>query len=193
MTSLTDRRAATDSTILDVLTERWSTRIFDASAPIDEVALASALEAARWAPTASNKQPWRLIVGRRGTATHAAILESLMGFNSAWAADAAALVVFVAETARDGEALPWALYDTGQVAGHFTVQAHADGLSTHQMGGFHRDAIISAFELGEDFTPVTVMAVGSLGDIRTASEQLQARENAPRERRSLTESVLVND
>ncbi len=193
MSTSIDHRAATDTTILDVLTERWSTRIFDADAAIDESALASALEAARWAPTASNKQPWRLIVGRRGTATHAAILTSLMGFNSAWAADAGALIVFIAETARDGEALPWAIYDAGQVAAHFTVQAHADGLSTHQMGGFHRDAIAEAFDLGEDFTPVTVMAVGALGDIRTASAELQARENAPRERRALAESVLVND
>ena len=192
MSTLTDRRAATDSPILDVLTERWSTRIFDANTPIDEDALASALEAARWAPTAANTQPWRLIVARRGTDAHAQIVSALAGFNSAWAGDAAVLVVFVAETVRDGKPLTWALYDTGQVAAHFTVQAHADGLSTHQMGGFDRDAIAAGFDLGEDFTPVTVMAVGSLGDIREASPELQARENAPRERRSLEESVLLS-
>jgi len=192
MSTLTDRRAATDSPILDVLTDRWSTRIFDATAPIDEVALASALEAARWAPTAANTQPWRLIVARRGTVEHEKIVAALAGFNSAWAGDAAVLIVFVAETVRDGKPLTWALYDTGQVAAHFTVQAHADGLSTHQMGGFDRDAIATGFGLGEDFTPVTVMAVGALGDIREASEELQARENAPRERRRLSESVLVS-
>jgi len=192
MSTLTDRRAATDFPILDVLTDRWSTRIFDATAPIDEVALASALEAARWAPTAANTQPWRLIVARRGTVEHEKIVAALAGFNSAWAGDAAVLIVFVAETVRDGKPLTWALYDTGQVAAHFTVQAHADGLSTHQMGGFDRDAIATGFGLGEDFTPVTVMAVGALGDIREASEELQARENAPRERRRLTESVLVS-
>lgn len=192
MSTLTDRRAATDSPILDVLTDRWSTRIFDASAPIDEVALASALEAARWAPTAANTQPWRLILARRGTAQHEKIVSALAGFNSVWAGDAAVLIVFVAETVRDGKPMTWALYDTGQVAAHFTVQAHADGLSTHQMGGFDRDAIAAAFDLGEDFAPVTVMAVGALGDIREASDELQARENAPRVRRSLSESVLVD-
>ena len=123
---------------------------------------------------------------------HEKIVAALAGFNSAWAGDAAVLIVFVAETVRDGKPMTWALYDTGQVAAHFTVQAHADGLSTHQMGGFDRDAIATGFGLGEDFTPVTVMAVGALGDIRTASEELQARENAPRERRSLSESVLVS-
>lgn len=193
MVTTISRRAATDVDIMDVLTERWSTRIFDADAPIDESALASALEAARWAPTAANSQPWRVIVARRGSAAHRKIVDSLAGFNSAWAGGAAVLVVFVAETVRDGAPMNWALYDTGQVAAHFTVQAHADGLSTHQMGGFDRDAISAAFDLDADFTPVTVMAVGSLGDIREASDELQARENAPRERRSLTESVLVSE
>ncbi|GAA5195941.1 nitroreductase family protein [Microbacterium jejuense] len=187
------RTAETDAPIIDVLAERWSTRIFDRNAVIDEAALASALEAARWAPTAANTQAWRVVVARRGTAAHATVLASLAGFNSAWAGDAAALVVFVAETERDGKPMMWAQYDTGQVAAHFTVQAHANGLSTHQMGGFDRDAIAAGFGLGDEFTPVTVMAVGELGDIRQASDELQARENAPRVRRPVAESVLVND
>ncbi len=189
----TDRSADTDAPIIDVLAERWSTRIFDRTAAIDEDALASALEAARWAPTAANTQAWRVIVARRGSAAHAHVLSTLAGFNSVWAGDAAALVVFVAETTRDDRPMTWAQYDTGQVAAHFTVQAHASGLSTHQMGGFDRDAIATAFGLGADFTPMTVMAVGELGDIRSASDELQARENAPRVRRPVADSVLVDD
>lgn len=193
MSTLITRTAETDAPIIDVLAERWSTRIFDRDAVIDEAALASALEAARWAPTAANTQAWRMIVARRGSAAHAKVLASLAGFNSAWAGDAAVLVVFVAETSRDGKPMLWAQYDTGQVAAHFTVQAHANGLSTHQMGGFDRAAIAEGFGLGEEFTPVTVMAVGELGDIRAASDELQARENAPRVRRPIAESVLVDD
>lgn len=193
MSTLIDRTAETDAPIIDVLAERWSTRIFDRDAVLDEAALASALEAARWTPTAANTQAWRVIVARRGSATHEKVLSSLAGFNSAWAGDAAALVVFVAETTRDGQPMRWAEYDTGQVAAHFTVQAHADGLSTHQMGGFDRDALTAAFGLGADLTPVTVMAIGELGDIRAASDELQARENAPRVRRPALDSVLVND
>src|SRR5690349_6228496 len=192
MSTLTARTAETDAPIIDVLAERWGTRIFDREAVIDEAALASALEAARWAPTAANTQAWRVIIARRGSQAHAKVLASLAGFNSAWAGDAAALIVFVAETTRDDKPMLWAQYDTGQVAAHFTVQAHANGLSTHQMGGFDRDAITAAFGLSAEFTPVTVMAVGSLGDIREASPELQARENAPRERRSLEESVLLS-
>jgi nitroreductase len=188
-----DRTADTQFPILDVLAERWSTRIFDSASVIDENALASALEAARWAPTAANTQAWRVIVARRGTDAHAKVFASLMGFNQAWAGDAAALVVFVAETTRDGKPMVWAQYDTGQVAAHFTVQAHADGLSTHQMGGFDRAAISEGFGLSDDFTPIAVMAVGELGDIREASEELQSRENAPRTRRPIEESLVVDE
>ncbi|GAA3026863.1 nitroreductase family protein [Microbacterium dextranolyticum] len=193
MSSVITHTADTASPILDVLAERWSTRIFDATTPIDEDALSSALEAARWAPSASNTQPWRFVVARRGSAAHAQIVGALMGFNQSWAADAAALVVFAAAASLDGKPLPWAAYDTGQAAAHFTVQAHASGLHTHQMGGFDRDAIGAAFGFGDDLAAVTVMAVGALGDIDTAPEALRERELAPRTRRPIAESLLLDD
>ncbi|MBF4562362.1 nitroreductase family protein [Microbacterium sp. VKM Ac-2870] len=192
MSTIAVQPAATEAPILDVLAERWSTRIFDPAAAIDEAALASALEAARWAPSASNTQPWRFVVARRGTEAHAQILASLMGFNQSWAADAAALVVFASSASVDGKPLPWAAYDTGQAAAHFTVQAHASGLHTHQMGGFDRDAIAQAFGFGEDLVAVTVMAVGALGDIESAPEALRERELAPRVRRPIAESLIAN-
>ncbi|MEO2134547.1 nitroreductase [Microbacterium laevaniformans] len=193
MSTIAAHPADTDAPILDVLAERWSTRIFDPATPIDEDALASALEAARWAPSANNTQPWRFVVARRGSAAHAQIVDALMGFNQSWAADAAALVVFASAAALDGKPLPWAAYDTGQAAAHFTVQAHASGLHTHQMGGFDRDAIAAAFGFGDDLVAVTVMAVGALGDIDAAPEALRERELAPRARRPIAESLIVND
>lgn len=188
-----DRTAATDTPILDVLTERWSTRIFDASTPIDEDALSAALEAARWAPSASNTQPWRFLVARRGSASHAKIVDALIGFNQAWAADAAALVVFVATSEIDGKTMRWAAYDVGQAAAHFTVQAHAAGLATHQMGGFDADRLSGAFSLAAELRPLTVMAVGALGDFASAPEQMRERESAPRTRRPVEDSVLLDD
>lgn len=193
MSPAATRIAPTDAPILDILAERWSTRVFDPTAPIDEAALASALEAARWAPSASNTQPTRLIVARRGSAAHTAVMDALMGFNQAWAGDAGALVVFAAATSADDKPLPWAAYDAGQAAAHFTVQAHASGLHTHQMGGFHRDAIAAAFGLGDDVLPLTVMAVGALGDIDAAPETVRERELAPRTRRPVADSILVDD
>lgn len=184
--------ATTATPILDVLAERWSTRVFDPTAPIDEAALASALEAARWAPSANNTQPWRFVVARRGSEAHATIVASLMGFNQSWAADAAALLVFAAAASLDGKPLPWAAYDTGQAAAHFTVQAHAAGLHTHQMGGFDRNAIAAAFDFGDNLAAVTVMAVGALGDLSTAPEAVRERELAPRTRRPVADSLIVD-
>ena len=193
MSLTTVHPADTDAPILDVLAERWSTRIFDAQTPIDEEALASALEAARWAPSANNTQPWRFVVARRGTDAHAAIVAALMGFNQTWAADAGALVVFAAAASLDGKPLTWAVYDTGQAAAYFTVQAHASGLHTHQMGGFDRAAIGKAFGFGDDLAAVTVMAVGALGSLAEAPEALRERELAPRTRRPIAESLIAND
>ncbi|MFT4051011.1 MAG: nitroreductase family protein [Microbacterium sp.] len=192
MSTLTVQPADTDAPILDVLAERWSTRIFDPATPIDEAALASALEAARWAPSANNTQPWRFVVARRGSDAHATIVGTLVGFNQSWAADAAALVVFATTTAVDGKPLTWAAHDTGQAAAFFTVQAHAAGLHTHQMGGFDRDAIAAAFGFGDTLVAATVMAVGALGDIAEASDSLRERELAPRTRRPVAESVLLD-
>ncbi len=192
MSTTIDHTAQTDAPILDVLAERWSTRVFDPETPIDEAALASALEAARWAPSANNTQPWRFVVARRGTDAHAAIVAALMGFNQSWAADAGALVVFATMSSLEGKPLVWAAYDAGQAAAHFTVQAHASGLHTHQMGGFDREALAAAFGFGDDLAAVTVMAVGALGDIDRVPEALRERELAPRTRRPIDESVIVD-
>lgn len=193
MSLIQERVAETDAPILDILAGRWSTRLYDGAAPIDEAALASALEAARWAPSAYNAQPWRFVIARRGTATHATIVDALTEFNQAWAAAASALIVFVAVVEQDGKPVPTALYDLGQAAAHFTVQAHADGLYTHQMTGFDPDAVASAFSLPAEQVPVTVMAVGSLGDIDDAPARLAERERSPRARRPVTDSVIVDD
>lgn len=193
MSTTLDRVAPTDAPILDVLAERWSTRVFDPETPIDEAALRSALEAARWAPSGMNHQPWRFIVARRGTEAHDRLSAALMGFNQAWAPAAGALLVVLAETeTEDGEARPWAYYDAGQAAAHFTVQAHAEGLATHQMGGFVAEDLRAAFDVEPRFAPVTVIAVGALGDIDAAEEGLRQRELAPRQRRPIAESLLVD-
>lgn len=192
MTLIHDRTVA-DAPILDVLAERWSTRIFDADAPIDERALSTALEAARWAPSAGNTQPWRFLVARRGTPAHATIASTLTGFNPQWAPQAGALVVVLTQTVReDGTPLRWAEYDAGQSAAFFVAQAHAEGLHAHEMGGFDAAALADAFALDPALTPLTVIAVGALGDPEKASDELRRREAAPRTRRPLTDTLLLD-
>lgn len=193
--SLTDaapRTAETSAPLLPALAERWSPRSFDPSADVDETRLTAALEAARWSPSANNSQPWRFIVARRGTAEFDAIVANLLGFNQAWAGVASVLVVAVAEVAdAEGTERRWATYDVGQAVAHLTIQAHHDGLHTHQMGGFQPDGLREAFGLEERFVPVSVTALGVLGDADALPEQLRERELAPRTRRPLDEVVLV--
>lgn len=188
------RTAEAEAPILDAFAERWSTRIYDATAPLDEQALASALEAARWAASGMNWQPWRFIVARRGTDAHAKVVETLAGFNKAWAPAAAALVVVLAETTQpNGDPNPWAVFDTGQATGAFLVQAHESGLHGHAMGGFDHDGIRAAFDLAPTLEPQAVIAIGEIGDVDAADQAILAREQGPRDRRPAAESVLVND
>ncbi|MCU1438339.1 MAG: nitroreductase [Naasia sp.] len=192
-TSVIDRTASTEHPVLDVLAGRWSPRAFHSENPIDEAKLSSALEAARWSPSASNSQPWRFVVARRGTALHAQVVEALRGFNQVWAGDAAVLIVAIAETATaDGVPLSHALYDLGQAVAHLSVQAHSDGLVVHQMSGFDPELVQEFADLEPRFVPTTVIAVGELGNITALPEALQARESAPRVRRPIDETVILS-
>lgn len=190
---LNSRAAVTAAPLIPALAERWSPRAFDPTAAVPETALTAALEAARWSPSASNTQPWRFIVARRGSAEFDTITSALMGFNQAWAGSASALIVAIAETKdTEGNPRPWATYDLGQAVAHLSVQAHHDGLHVHQMGGFDADALRSAFGLEERFVPTSVSAIGVLGDPDALPEPLRERELAPRSRAALDEIVVVN-
>lgn len=187
------RTADTSYPLLPTLAERWSPRAFDTEADIDEAKLTAALEAARWSPSANNSQPWRFIVARRGSSAFDTIIANLMGFNQVWASAAGALVVALAEVVdADGNDRRWATYDVGQAVAHFSVQAHHDGLHTHQMGGFDAAGLRAAFELDERFLPVSVTAVGMLGDVDALPEPLRERELAPRTRNALDDLLVVN-
>lgn len=187
------KSADTATPILPVLAERWSPRSYSADEVIDETKLAAALEAARWSPSANNRQSWRFIVARRGAPEHAAIAATLMSFNAVWAPNAAVLIVAIAETVdADGKTIPTALYDLGQAMAHLSVQAHHDGLHVHQMTGFVREDLARAFDLPESLVPFTVAALGTVVAADALPELLAERELAPRIRKPLDEIVLVN-
>jgi nitroreductase len=188
-----NKSANTDAPILEVLAERWSPRAYAPEA-IDEAKLASALEAARWSPSAGNSQPWRFIVARRGTEAFEKVSASLVGFNAAWAPKASVLLVGLYTELRDGQGnlRPTPLYDLGQAMAHLSVQAHHDGLHVHQMTGFDPAAVSASFELAADVTPFVVAAIGTVGSPDDLDEVLAERERAPRERLALDEVLLVN-
>jgi nitroreductase len=187
----TRRTAETRVPLVPLLDERWSPRSFDATATISDSQLDALLEAARWAPSASNQQPRRFVVARRGTADFDTLVGALVGFNAAWADKASALIVGIAETSTvEGETRPFARYDLGQAIAHLTVQAHAEGFHTHQMAGVDFDVVRAAFELTDNLEPVTVTAVGVVDEADKLAEALAEREVAGRTRLPLDELVL---
>jgi nitroreductase len=185
------KTASTTVAVHPLLAERWSPRGFDRAHEIGDEALAALLEAARWAPSAQNSQPWRFLVTRRGEPAHDRLFAALAPGNQAWAGAASALILVAARTAGDdGRPQPWALYDTGQAVAALVTQAQADGLSVHQMGGFDTDAVRAELGLGENLTPVVVLAVGRHDSEAGLPEPLAAREAAPRTRHPLGDLLL---
>ena len=166
---------------------RWSPRAFSGE-PMDEAALRSLLEAARWAPSANNAQPWRFIFGRTGTPAFAPILAALVPFNRDWAQHASALVVVLSATrwVPPGKTEPQPLathaFDTGAAWASLALQAHLSGWITHGMGGFDGAALRAALGIPEDHAVHAVVAVGRPGDATRLPAALQARE-APNDRR----------
>ncbi|GAA3581361.1 nitroreductase family protein [Klugiella xanthotipulae] len=182
------------SPLITELSTRWSPRSFDPEYLLAAEETAALLEAARWAPSASNTQPWRFIITHRGTAAFDSVVEGLMGFNKEWAVNASLLVVSVAATQDDeGKPYRWAEYDLGQSVAHLSIQAQALGLHTHQMGGFVPETIRSEFSLDEALVPVSVVAVGRLGDPAALNDVLRERELAPRARRDLGTIILRSE
>ena len=185
------RSAITSAPLHPLLSGRWSPRGFDRTHWLTDRQVAALLEAARWSPSANNSQPWRFVVTRRGTEPFDRLAATLAGGNQRWAGQASALLLVVAETADEaGTPRSYALYDTGQAVSHLVTQAEAEGLSTHQMGGFDKAAAAQAFGIDSRFTPGVVVAVGLRHARAELPADLAAHESAPRSRRPLDELLL---
>jgi nitroreductase len=181
--------APADFEIHDLIRERWSPRAFSAE-PVPESAIDSLLEAARWAPSSSNEQPWHFILASRNgdPEGHSRIVSVLVPFNQAWASKAPLLAISVARLdSTSGEPNKWALYDTGQAVAQLAIQATAMGISVHQMAGFDPTLARERLGIPDGYEPVTAIAIGYRGDPQELSPKLQAREAAPRVRRPARE------
>lgn len=184
-------RAETSVRINSLIAERRSPRSFDESAELSKDDLLAILEAARWAPSGSNIQPWRFVIGQRGDEVFNNILQSLAPFNQGWAFRASTLILVVAENLRpDGTPYLGFQYDCGLAVAQLTLEAHDRGYVAHQMGGFDKTKAAHAFGLTENLSPVIVIAIGRQGSIEQLDEATAARESAPRERKELSELVL---
>lgn len=179
-----------DVAIAPLLAARWSPRAFDADHQIDRDDLLSIVEAARWAPSAGNTQPWAFVAVRRGTTEFDSIVESLTGFNRAWTPRASALIVFAVVPERAGKMTAWVDYDLGQAAAYATMQAEHLGLRAHQMGGFDPEAIRDAFELPAGVIAKTVMAIGKHDSSEDVAPEIRRRDAGERDRLPLTELLI---
>jgi nitroreductase len=189
------KHALTDHAILDVIRHRWSPRAFDPDRTVAPADLRVLFEAARWAPSSFNEQPWRFVVaGRhRDPAAFAALLETLADFNQAWARHAPVLVLVAASTdlKRTGGVNRNAWYDTGQAVGFLTLQATGLGLGVRQMEGFNRETARAACGVPDDYDPLVVMAIGYPGDPGLlSSEHHRSAERQPRKRHQTEEFVF---
>jgi nitroreductase len=185
--------ASTAVPVHPLLAERWSPRGFDSAHQIGGDDVAALLEAARWAPSAGNSQPWRFLVTHRGEEAHSRLFQALNPGNQVWAGAASALILVASRVADDdGTPQPWALYDTGQAVAALVTQAQAHGLSVHQMGGFDSAAVRAGFALTDSLTPVVVLAIGQVDPDAALPANLAAREAAPRGRRPVSDLLLAD-
>ena len=178
--------------MLPALLARWSPRSF-ADRDVAPADLRTVFEAARWAASSYNEQPWRFIVGLRNSLTYKKIFSTLIGFNQGWAGAAPVLILGAANTnfSHNGTDNRVALYDLGAAASYLTLQAAALGLANHQMAGFDSVAARQAFEIPQDYTLGAVIALGYQGEPSTLPHpDMIAQEVAPRTRKPLSEFVL---
>jgi nitroreductase len=178
--------------VLPAVLHRWSPRSF-ADREVSPEDLKKVFEAARWAASSYNEQPWRYLVGKRGSETYKKIFSTLTGFNQGWAKTAPVLILGVASTkfTHNGSPNGYGLYDLGAASSYLTLQASELGLKTHQMAGFDQEAARKAFGIPEDYVLGSVIALGYLGEpAALGHEQMISMEVAPRERKPLSEVVL---
>lgn len=146
-----------------LLAGRWSPARFDPTHVLAPAEVASLLEAARWAPSAGNSQPWAFVAGRRGDPTHARLVRHLAGSAAAWAPAASLLVANLAHHLVEGtgwQHSEFALYDLGQAVAHLTLQGVALGLAARQFRAFDREAVAADFGVPDHWVVATMVAIG---------------------------------
>ncbi|MCQ8128728.1 nitroreductase family protein [Methylomonas rivi] len=177
--------------IHDILQNRWSPRSFDADKSIDPQTLTALLEAARWAPSCFNDQPWRFLVCNKTTHLSAweKLLSTLGEKNQLWARNAPVLILSMAmhEFGHNGKPNRWSMYDAGAASVSLCLQATAMGLATHQMGGFDAAQCKQSFDLPDACNPMSVIAVGHRAAAELLPDDLRETELKARSRKPLNE------
>lgn len=170
-----------------IIINRWSPRAMSAEA-ISEEQLMTIFEAARWAQSASNSQPWRFVYGMRGTAAWDRLFSLLVPFNQEWVKNGAVLMLVVSQNnfSHNGKPSVTHSFDTGAACQNLALQAYAMGLVAHGMGGFDYQAARKEFSIPDNFTVEAMFVVGRPASSDVLSKELQARE-VPSDRKPITD------
>lgn len=184
-----ERRAITSVPINELAARRWSPRAFDATQGVTRTQLTALIEAARWAPSCFGAEPWRFLCWNRAddAAGWQQAFDCLSENNRKWCKNVPLLFMACAGSTfeHNGQPNRWAQYDTGMAALSLTLEAVAQGLAAHQMGGFDMAKARTAFAIPADFTPMAMIAVGhqaaaeTIEDEETRQKELKARARKP--------------
>ena len=188
------KHVAPNHPILPVMAERWSPYAYDPR-PVEREKLLSCLEAARWAPSSYNEQPWTFILAERtDQSAFAQILDCLVEGNRAWAKNVGVLMLTVVARnfTKNGKPNKAAEHDLGLAAGNMVLQATGLGLQGHQMIGVEPAKVRAAYKVPEGFDPHTAIALGYPAAVHTGTtDPLGQRDLAPRTRKPLSEIVIA--
>jgi nitroreductase len=187
-----DKRASTDYPVHELVAARWSPYAFQ-DRPVPEADLLSVFEAARWAASSFNEQPWTYLVATKETPHQfQQMLSCLIVFNQVWAKAAPVLALGIVRLrfARNGQANRAAVHDLGLAAGNLLVEATARGLCVHQMLGILPDKAREIFAIPDGYEAWTGIAIGYRGDPLNLPDTLQERERLPRQRKPLRQFVF---
>lgn len=193
MEHLKEKTAATEHPVHDLIARRWSPRAF-ADRPVPREDLLSLLEAARWAPSSYNEQPWSFLVATKDQPDeYKKLLDCLVEFNQTWAQTAPVLLISVAQMffVKNDKPNRHALHDVGAAMTNLTLEATARDLYVHQMAGIEVEKTIKTFDIPKGFEPVAGAAIGYVGDPEFLPKQYQSMEKGPRDRKPLKGFVFT--
>lgn len=176
-----NERRITADLVDDLFPSRWSPRSFTGERISDD-SFAALVEAARWAPSSRNMQPWRLIYTDRDSSEWETFTGLLNESNREWAHKASHLVLFLSEDTHPGRA-----FDTGAAWMSFALQAQLLGLGTHPMGGFKKDESLSSLNVPDGYVPMAMVAVGPIGTPEDLPEDRQDSERTRSDRKPFEE------
>lgn len=189
-----EKPAITTLDLHPLISRRWSPRSFT-NKKIDKAILQRIFEAARWAPSSSNEQPWRFIVGQKGERSWDLIYDTLVDFNQKWAKLAPVLVLSIGKKTSSRSEKPNIAYqyDVGQSVAYITFQAMHEGVYVHQMGGLDTEKAAQLFNVPADYKVLTAFALGYKGEPGLLDGNFEEMEKSARQRIPLNEIVFEDE